>query len=135
MGETGGIAEKKKEDETEIIDDEGFLKRIEPEGAMGWIVTGIAVAFSLFHLYTSYFGVLPALRQRSVHLTFVLVLLFLLFPTARGRLRPKLYFMDIFFALISIVVGFISSLSINISRAVRVCRTPLTSGSGSLRRC
>ena len=105
MEEMERKVEKRKEDEEEIIDDEGLLKRIEPEGVMGWVITGIAVAFSLFHLYTSYFGILPALRQRSIHLTFVLVLLFLLFPTARGRLRSKLYFIDILLALTSIVVG------------------------------
>jgi TRAP transporter 4TM/12TM fusion protein len=98
------IVEKENE-EKEVIDDEGLLKKIEPGGVMGWIVTGIAVGFSLFHLYTSYFGVLPALRQRAVHLTFVLVLLFLLFPTARGRLRSKLYFIDILFTLASLVAG------------------------------
>jgi TRAP-type uncharacterized transport system fused permease subunit len=38
--------------EEEVIDDEGLLKRIEPKGMMGWVVTAIAVAFSLFHLYT-----------------------------------------------------------------------------------
>ena len=91
--------------EKEIIDDEGLLKRIEPKGVMWWVISAIAVAFSLFHLYTSYVGVLPALRHRAVHLTFVLVLLFLLFPTARGKLRMKLYFIDILLALTSIVVG------------------------------
>ena len=91
--------------EEEVIDDEGLLKRIEPKGVMGWIVTAIAVAFSLFHLYTSYNGVLPALQHRAVHLTFVLVLLFLLFPTARGKMRSKLYFIDILLALVSIAMG------------------------------
>ncbi len=105
MKETEREIDKKREDEEEIIDDEGLLRRIEPEGVMGWIVAAIAVGFSLFHLYTSYHGVLPALRHRSVHLTFVLVLLFLLFPTARGRLRSKLYFIDILLALISFVAG------------------------------
>lgn len=88
-----------------VIDDEGLLKKVEPTGVMGWIVTAIAIAFSLFHLYTSYFGILPALRHRSLHLTFVLVLLFLIFPTARGRLRLKLYFVDVLLALLSVVVG------------------------------
>lgn len=89
----------------EIIDDEGLLKRIEPKGRMGVIVTVLAVAFSLFHLYTSYFGILPAIQHRAVHLTFVLVLLFLLFPSARGRLRAKFYNLDILLALVSVGMG------------------------------
>lgn len=48
MTETEREVEKKKEVDKEIIDDEGLLKKIEPEGVMGWIVTGIAVAFSSF---------------------------------------------------------------------------------------
>ncbi len=94
-----------KKVEEEVIDDEGLLKRIEPKGVMGWVVTAIAVTFSLFHLYTSYAGVLPALQHRAVHLTFVLVLIFLLFPTARGKMRSKLYFIDILLALVSIAMG------------------------------
>ncbi len=102
--ETEKTDESKKIEE-DVIDDEGLLKRIEPRGVMGWVVTIIAVAFSLFHLYTSYTGVLPALQHRAVHLTFVLVLLFLLFPTARGKMRSKLYFIDILLASVSIVMG------------------------------
>jgi TRAP transporter 4TM/12TM fusion protein len=88
-----------------FIDDEGLSRKIEPKGLMNWIVGGIAVCFSLYHLYTSYFGVLPALQHRAIHLTFTLVLLFLLFPSVRGRLRPKFYFLDIALALLSIVTG------------------------------
>ncbi|MDX5370796.1 MAG: TRAP transporter permease, partial [Alphaproteobacteria bacterium] len=48
--------------------------------AAGWI----ALAFAVFHLYTAAFGNLPSLIQRSVHVGFALVLVFLLF-SARGR--------------------------------------------------
>ncbi len=37
----------------------------------------IGVLFACFHLYTAAFGQLPALQQRSVHLSFALVLAFL----------------------------------------------------------
>jgi len=40
----------------------------------------ICVAMSFFHLYTAQFGMLSVLLQRSVHLTFALVLVFLLYP-------------------------------------------------------
>ena len=50
---------------------------------IGWqalIITVIAVSMSLFHLYTSGFGLLLAMKQRAIHLAFVLVLVFLLYP-------------------------------------------------------
>lgn len=37
----------------------------------------IAAAMSCFHLFTSSFGALPTMEQRSIHLCFVLVLIFL----------------------------------------------------------
>ena len=42
-------------------------------------VSAIAVCMSLFHLYTSGFGLMQAIMQGAVHLAFVLVLVFLLY--------------------------------------------------------
>ena len=64
---------------------------IEPENgtkAASWNlprITGIAaitvaVAMALFHFYTAGFGILEPLQQRTVHLTFALVIAFLTFP-------------------------------------------------------
>ncbi len=52
-------------------------------GPFALVVSGVAVAFSLFHVYTAGFGQLLALKQRAVHLGFVLVLVFLLYPVRR----------------------------------------------------
>jgi len=55
----------------------------------------IAVCMSLFHLYTGTFGLLVALRQRSMHLLFGLALIFALYPaTASGRGKTKIPLMD-----------------------------------------
>ncbi len=53
------------------------------KGLTAKIVFLIAVAMSLFHLYTAGFGVLLAHKQRAVHLMFVLVLGFLLYPASK----------------------------------------------------
>lgn len=45
----------------------------------------IALVFASFHLYTSFFGILPGLNQRIVHLGFVLVLTFLIHPAIKNR--------------------------------------------------
>jgi len=49
-----------------IIDDEGLLSRMEPGGLLKVIVSGIAIAFSVYHLLTAYFGALPALQHRAI---------------------------------------------------------------------
>jgi len=47
---------------------------------------------ALFHLYAGVFGTLPAIKQRSLHLLFVLVLVFLIYPAKKGkRERPPFY--------------------------------------------
>jgi TRAP transporter 4TM/12TM fusion protein len=82
--------------ETYIEAEEGHLNRL--AGMAGGIVTGIAVAMSLFHLYAAVAGAWP-LRDfpiiatqplRYVHVAFVLILSFLLFPMSahfRNRIR------------------------------------------------
>lgn len=90
---------------SQIYDEEGTSKRLEPTGVLKKIITLLAVAFSFYHLYTSYFGIPPALRHRAIHLAFASVLIFLLYPTAKGRLTKKFYFIDIFLALLSVVVA------------------------------
>ncbi len=71
-------------------------------GALGRIVTVIAVVFSLFHIYTGGFRALVAYEQRGVHLTFVLVLIFLLIPYRKGR---KISWPDICLAVLSAAAG------------------------------
>ena len=49
------------------------------------VAFAVAIGFSSFHLYTGAVGSLPAMQQRSVHLLFAMVLLFLLrAEVARG---------------------------------------------------
>jgi len=47
------------------------------------------VAWSGFHLWTGFAGLLPAMPQRAVHLGFALVLAFLLHGPRRGRARGR----------------------------------------------
>jgi TRAP-type uncharacterized transport system fused permease subunit len=49
-------------------------------GNLKLLVTVLTVALAVFQLYTAFFGVLPAMQQRSLHLAFVLPLIFLLYP-------------------------------------------------------
>ena len=55
----------------------------------GWLVGGLLVVLSLFHYYTAGFGLLSEMMHRGIHLSFVLGLVFLVFPfTRRGYDQP-----------------------------------------------
>ncbi len=60
-------------------------------GALGVFVTLLAVAVSLFHLYTAY-AIVPTQTLRPLHVSMILVLCFLMFPVApRFRHRVKIW--------------------------------------------
>jgi TRAP transporter 4TM/12TM fusion protein len=83
-----------------IEEEEGAANRFD-----GWraaFITVMAVAMSLFHLYTAY-GIVPTQTLRPVHVGMVLFLTFLLFPVAR-RFRHRIMWWDGLAALLSIVV-------------------------------
>ena len=48
------------------------------------VIAAIGIIWALFHVYTSYFGILEAWRHRSLTVTFVLLLSFLYYPS-KGR--------------------------------------------------
>jgi len=74
----------------------GFLAKLVKYGAVG---------FSLFQLYTAFFGQLQSQLQRSVHLAFALGLIFLLFPAVKNLKRDRLPFYDAILALLGVGVG------------------------------
>jgi TRAP transporter 4TM/12TM fusion protein len=99
--------------ESEIISEEQLRKAEEyvqqEEGAAnrlaGWVgvtVTGIAVVMTLFHLYAAY-DIVPTQELRYIHVAFVLLLSFLLFPLA-SRFRNHVQWFDIIPALAGIAI-------------------------------
>ena len=70
------------------------------KGFMAIIVSAIAIAFSVFQLYTAIFGVLDAHLQRAIHLSFGMALIFLLYPTRRSWSRVKLHPFDLTLAIL-----------------------------------
>lgn len=69
------------------------------------IITILAVAMALFHIYTSAFGMYTALIQRGMHLMFVLALIFLIFPVKKGVSRKNIPLYDYILSLLGFVVG------------------------------
>ena len=65
------------------------------------LVVVMSFALVLFQLYTAGFGVLPDIQQRSVHLFFVLAMIFILKPIKKGVSMDKVPWYDTIFALLS----------------------------------
>jgi TRAP transporter 4TM/12TM fusion protein len=94
------------EDLLASIDRESSFRRL--VGVSALVVSGIAIAFSLFQLYTASIALLPARMQRAAHLGFVLVLAYLLYPVRHGRAGKKIPWHDIGLAALSAaVVGYL----------------------------
>jgi TRAP transporter 4TM/12TM fusion protein len=76
--------------------EEGAANRL--SGTIGYVVTAIAVAMSLYHLWAAY-DIVSALVLRPVHVGFVLVLCYLLFPLL-PRFRDRLRWWDVVCAVL-----------------------------------
>ncbi len=88
-------SEREDQNISAVEDVEKVLEKVDTEsrfrklvGKWALVAAFIAIAMSCFHLYTSGFGTLMAMKQRSVHLAFLLVLTFLLYPASKNR-SPK----------------------------------------------
>jgi len=60
-----------------------------------WLAGAIAVAMSIFQLWTAAVGTLPGVLQRSIHLTFAMALCFLFYPFNRKVRRTSLPWHDL----------------------------------------
>jgi TRAP transporter 4TM/12TM fusion protein len=75
-----------------------------PQDWTGILVNIVAVAMSLFHLYTAAFGLLLEMWQRSIHLFFVLVLVFLLYPMTSKSSKNHIPWYDYILAAMGAIV-------------------------------
>jgi TRAP transporter 4TM/12TM fusion protein len=95
---TDKLTDERAAGEPEIVlkEDEGVIKTVlekferkrELPGAGKTIVSVVAVAASLYHLFYAYFHPYFALNHRVIHWLFMSVLLFMLFPFS-GKRSPK----------------------------------------------
>jgi TRAP transporter 4TM/12TM fusion protein len=94
----GGIEEKSLDDILAEIDKESAFRRL--SGIPSKVIAFIAIGFSLFQLYTASVGLLPAQLQRSIHLGFVLLLAYLLYPATKKMSRRTLPWYDVVLGLL-----------------------------------
>jgi len=78
-----------------IEEEEGAVSRF--RGWLGRVTTALLVVMSLYHLYAAV-DIVPAQELRPVHVGFLLLLVFLLFPVA-ARFRNRLMWWDVLLAL------------------------------------
>ncbi|MBL3538832.1 TRAP transporter permease [Aminivibrio sp.] len=97
---------------SEIIDVEKILEKYDRESASRtlssfWknMVRFVCIVFSLFQLYTAAFGVYEAQIQRSIHLGFTLVLVYLLYPARLSKRKEGVKGVDVLLALLGLAVG------------------------------
>ncbi|MBB6443575.1 TRAP transporter permease [Bacillus benzoevorans] len=99
------LSEEEQQELLEKYDPEAGTRKL--KGIVAWVALLGLLAFSLFQVYTSVFGVLTAQLQRSIHLGFALALIFLLFPARKNNagMKNKVAWYDLIFAALSVVVG------------------------------
>ena len=91
-------AEGLRKAEEYVQQDEGAGNRL--TGWTGTAVMGIAILMTLFHLFAAY-DIVPTQELRYIHVAFVLVLSFTLFPFA-SRFRNRIQWFDVIPALAGI---------------------------------
>ncbi|GAA0316447.1 TRAP transporter permease [Bacillus carboniphilus] len=95
---------KEKKINVEELDREGNT-RIQFPKIIGITLTVIAVAISLFHLYTSYAGPLVDVKQRSIHLFGLMAIGFFLYPFLKKGKGKPVPFYDYILGAIALAAG------------------------------
>src|SRR5499433_2941333 len=97
----GAVSDEALRKAEEFVEaEEGAANRL--VGIAGVVVTLIAVAMTLFHLYAAY-DIVPTQPLRYAHVAFVLVLCFLLFPLA-ARFRNRIQLWDVAAAAAAVAI-------------------------------
>ena len=69
------------------------------------IVYIIGIAMSLFHIWVNTIGVMPGIHRNAVHLGFVLILIFLLYPMTSKSPKNKFTTLDVILAILGALVA------------------------------
>lgn len=104
--EDGALNADAAEKIQDTLDVSEIVKKYDKEATFrvfqGWLqvfIRVLCILFSLFHLCTAAMGQYPPQIQRSIHLAFVLVLIYLLYPARATGNRHKLQWYDVLMAM------------------------------------
>ncbi|HEY2969976.1 MAG TPA: TRAP transporter large permease subunit, partial [Casimicrobiaceae bacterium] len=95
---------------TTVIVSEEAQPTTPTSSALRWLISAVAVAMSLYHMYVAAFGPPEALIFRGTHLLFALTLVFLLYPLRPGR-SPAWRTADL--VLLALGYGFVLHIFLN----------------------
>jgi len=86
--------------------DTGEGKSAVPTTPGGWqlLIYVIAILMSVFHIWVNTFGVMPGIYRNAVHMAFVLILIFFLYPFSKERPR-RFKTLNIILAVLSAAVA------------------------------
>ncbi|RXT02799.1 TRAP transporter permease [Ammoniphilus sp. CFH 90114] len=98
---------------TETANEDGILEKYDLEsrfrkidkGFWRWLIFVLSVGLAGYHLYTSYFGPLDALRHRVLHTSIVAVLIFIMYPAFLKSPKHRVSAPDILWALLAFSSG------------------------------
>ena len=71
----------------EVVGEYAHQRR--PSGRHGWVIFGIALAFAIFQLYNAALSPLSSLVLRSMHVAFLLLLAFAVYPARKRAPRER----------------------------------------------
>src|SRR5699024_11129640 len=102
MSDNSGIVEDKKAVDSKTSIENIFENKENRKNIKFLYIALIGICMSLFHMYTSGFGVLEAWQQRSITLSFILLLLPVLFPL-KTKFRHVNLLIDGAFLLLALI--------------------------------
>jgi len=70
---------------------------------LAMLITAVATFLALYHMYTAYFGTPPTLIHRSIHVSAILFLIFLLYPPFRKAQGKTWHLIDAALAILSVI--------------------------------
>lgn len=101
--------------EQKAIDAQQILEKYDKEnhfriqiGRWAYVVTFLAVALTVFHLYTGATSVLPSQQQGAIHLGTALGIIFLLYPAKKAwrKTQKKVPWYDVLLAFTAMYVSY-----------------------------
>src|SRR5690606_37723113 len=106
---------RQKMKDHKVVDAQDILEKFDKEnqfrieiGRWAYVVTFLAVALTVFHLYTGATSVLPSQQQGAIHLGTALGIIFLLYPAKKEwrKTQKKVPWYDVLLALTAMYVAY-----------------------------
>ena len=94
-----------EEEILEKYDLESRYRKFQKGTRWATIISLVAIMMSVFQLYMAGFGALEAIKMRAIHLGFITVMIFLVYPAGSRSRKDKPSYLDIGLALLSILAS------------------------------